>query len=141
MRKVPANGGNAEAMTCIAVVNEVLGANFGPGYTPISPTTTARTARCLQWIAVGMSLEDDDATAPHEGRGVQSEKINGEMPRSLASSPSGCSKSGRSNSASCRCRLSHCRSRAGAARETQEASSLLGDVDDADVAAQLGVKR
>jgi hypothetical protein len=103
-KSAPANGGNAEAMTCIAVVNEVLGSNFGDNYTPISPDNYGSHRAVLQWIAAGMSLEDMTRLLRRRPRrSILRSRAAISRDRS-ATSPGGCSKSGRSRSASCRCR-------------------------------------
>jgi hypothetical protein len=101
--KAPAkNGGNAEAMTCIAVVNEVLGANFGQNYTPISHDNHGSHRAVQHWIEVGIPLDAMTRLLRMKAAVFNPSKINGDMPRSLASSRSGSSKSGRSSSASSR---------------------------------------
>lgn len=82
-KSAPANGGNAEAMTCIAVVNEVLGSNFGDNYAPISPDNYGSHRAVLQWIAAGMSLEDMTRLLRQKAAAFNPEKSGGDLPRSV----------------------------------------------------------
>jgi hypothetical protein len=82
--KVPANGGNAEAMACIAVVNEVLGYNFGQNYTPISHDNHGSHRAVQHWMEMGLPLEAMTRLLRMKAAVFNPEKINGDMPRSLA---------------------------------------------------------
>lgn len=77
------NSGNAEAMTCIATVNEVLLANFGANYEPIRPDNFGSHRAVVAWIQAGMSLEDMTRLLRQKAAAFNPEKSGGELPRSL----------------------------------------------------------
>lgn len=79
----PANGGNAEAMTCIAIVNEVLGSNFKGSYDPISPDNFGSHNAVAGWLAAGMPLEAMTRLLRMKAAVFNPEKSGGRLPHSL----------------------------------------------------------
>jgi hypothetical protein len=139
----PKNGGNAEAMTCIAVVNEVLGANFGEHYTPISHDNHGSHRAVQHWIEVGIPLETMTRLLRMKAAVFNPEKINGDMPRSLAFFTKWILKEWAIEQRQLPLVFLTV-DRAPAQREKLKKPVALGSVVDAtmlDVAAQLGVKR
>jgi hypothetical protein len=135
----PKNGGNAEAMTCIAVVNEVLGANFGEHYTPISHDNHGSHRAVQHWIEVGIPLEAMTRLLRMKAAVFNPEKINGDMPRSLAFFTKWILKEWAIEQRQLPLVFLTV-DRAPAQREKLKKPVSLGDVM-SDVAAQLGVKR
>lgn len=81
--KLPANGGNAEAMMCIAIVNEVLGANFKDSYDPILSDNYGSQRAVEKWMAAGMSLADMVKLLRAKAAVFNPSRSGGKLPGSL----------------------------------------------------------
>jgi hypothetical protein len=81
--KVTANSGTAEAMMCIAIVNEVLGSNFKGSYDPISADNHGSQRAVEEWMAAGMSLGDMSRLLRQKAAAFNPSRSGGKLPGSL----------------------------------------------------------
>lgn len=127
-------------MTCIAVVNEVLGSNFGDRYSPISPDNHGSHRAVAHWLSVGMPLEAMTRLLRAKAAVFNPSKINGDMPRSLGFFTSWILKEWAIEKRQLPLPLMTVDRQPAKQREKMDKPAAIGDVM-AEVAAQLGVKR